>query len=70
MTAEHIAYEATPEFKAYWAAVQAETRLHSLANFHNVNSPEFKAYREQMDVASALLAKCRALPEHKAAFGW
>ena len=70
MTAEHIAYEATPEFRAYWAAVEEEIRLYSLASWHNVKSPEFKAYRAQREIVFTLLDKCRALPEHLAAFGW
>lgn len=66
----HKEYEESAEFQAYWNAQLESNRLHEIAQFRNVRSPEFQSFRAARDEASRLLAICRTLPIHKQAFGW
>jgi hypothetical protein len=63
------AYEATPEFNAYWAAYEQWEGAHYLYRVFSSdeNRSVLIAAQERM---MGLLEKARSTPEHMAAFGW
>lgn len=67
VTPAHAAYLKTPEFEAYWKAYQGWLGVHQGFRDGLVTRLDLIAAQEE---AGRLLAVCRELPEHKAAFGW
>jgi hypothetical protein len=69
ISAERAAYESTVEFRAYLKAFLIAERLQRKWRADGTAERRI-AWIDASMRADALLKKCRALPEHRAAFGW
>ena len=78
ITPDHAAYEATPAFQQYWAAMQEAERMQGVWLRYKERWPPgneerhacYRAWRASVHAAGELLQVCRKTPEHRAAFGW
>jgi hypothetical protein len=69
ISAERAAYESTVEFQAYLNAFLLAERLR-LEWCADGTAERRIAWIDASMHADTLLKRCRALPEHRAAFGW
>ncbi len=78
LTSAQAAYEATPAFRQYWAAMQEEQWIRGVFERYEESWPlgsrerhhACNALRASADRVCALLQVCQMTPEHRAAFGW